>query len=440
LWLALGVLLLLNWLRWRSPAPGSTIRVHTSQWAPPWLYALGGAGFVLTVFVFSSFAIWQLNSNWAWRDNSAWRVDDAAYQRLAETMGYHDWRLLQAFYQAAVPRTATGEPATAGQVGKVFPPAAAAVIPFGETDTGDWGLIDPTEAGVYGQFRAWDAVVERWPVSLYERTILGLQISATAQAQRAGLQAIAESASMLALGRRLGKEIRAQDLYGSSAGAVGRTQMLPSYFAFDGLCGSAPSKDVWNDPQAIAECTTRHMVVNGCWGSWWATGDVWSALCGYNPGAWGVSEHQWYWDVLGDRMSRLTAASAVLQVASQSSLTPTTIATTTVQLSLTPAPAPVATQSEIVATSDPHVSLNASTSNTLVPTPVLLLLFCQIIIDGGEHAQMLPTPLAWFAKALAPTDTKNGWWQYYRFWYRFWRTWVLIYYSPTQLDQFGAQF
>ncbi|MBP7692871.1 MAG: hypothetical protein KA764_13190, partial [Anaerolineales bacterium] len=241
-------------------------------------------GFVGLLVMISAGPVWPVGASAA----SGYTTAEAPYQTMAQTVGYPDWRLLKAFYAAAVPRTATGRPALPGETGKIFPPEAAAAIPFGETNAEDWGVSDPTKPGPYGQFRAWEAVVARWPASLYERLVLGLTISRTAQRQRDGLTVIAANPALQALGQRLGKTIRAEDLYGSSAGAVGRTQLLPEHFAPGGVCGDAPSTDVWNDPAAVAECTTRYLTVSGCWGSWWANGDVWSALCGYNPGAWEV--------------------------------------------------------------------------------------------------------------------------------------------------------
>ncbi|MGQ0600829.1 MAG: hypothetical protein ACT4QE_03930, partial [Anaerolineales bacterium] len=291
-------------LNWNRPAPA-----RPRAWKPATVSLVKSGivlGFVGLLVMVSAGPIWPVGGV----GQSVYSPADAPYEAMARAVGYQDWQLLKAFYVAAVPRDAAGRPTVSPEAGKVFPPEAAAAIPFGETNAEAWGMIDPTQPGPYGAYRAWEAVTERWPVSAYERWVLGLTISATAQKQRDGLRAIANSPALQALGARLGKMIRAEDIFGSSAGAVGRTQILPQYFATGALCGDAPSMDVWNDPLAVAECTTRYLTVSGCWGSWWVNGDVWSALCGYNPGAWDVAEHEWYWSVLQDRMTRLTAASA----------------------------------------------------------------------------------------------------------------------------------
>ena len=358
--------------------------------------SLVGLGFLVMLVVFSIGPLWPVGDA---RFNG-YTADDRRYQAVAGRVGYGDWQLLQAFYAVAIPRDPTGRPASGSNPGKVFPPEAAAAIPFGETNAEPWGTVDPTVPGLYGQYRAWDAVVERWPVSLYERYVLGLTISQQAQHQRAGLQAIAGSPAMQALGRRLGKTIRAEDLYGSSAGALGRTQILPGHFAPGGVCGDMVNMDVWNDPLAVAECTTRYLTVSGCWGSWWANGDVWSALCGYNPGAWNSDAQQWYWDVLRDRMTRLTAASEPLKL---------------------PQGAPTA---ELAG--ETHVS-----------SPVLGLLITQSLLEDGRGAYRLPEPAAqWAAEAALKLGERRA---QVRILYRLFRAWTLIYYSPEELLALGVQ-
>jgi len=381
---------------------------------------------------------------------------DAPYQQMAQAVGYRDWQLLKAFYAVAVPRNAQGRPASADEPGKVFPPEAAAAIPFGETNADDWGgLVDPTQPGPYGQFKAWDAVVERWPVSAYERWVLGLSVSRTAQAQRDGLTAIANHPTVLALGARLGKTIRAEDLYGSSAGAVGRTQILPGYFAAGALCGDMASADVWNDPLAVAECTTRHLTVSGCWGSWYANGDVWSALCSYNPGAWEVAEHEWYWDVLQDRMTRLASASiefgvkvpaerlATIEIetgANSDSRTAADVITTIVPTSAGGVEwATAFTTTEAVSVTTP-TSLTTSAGERLVPTPVLGLMVTQTLLQNGQGATALPGPLGDVTVMLAPhlqTPERRA---AVRGLYRLFRAWLLVYYPPEDLLALGVQF
>jgi hypothetical protein len=268
--------------------------------------------------------------------------------------------------------------------------------------------VDPTVPGPYGQYRAWDAAADRWPVSFYERWVLGLPVSRQAQRQREGLKAIVNSPAMHRLGRQLGKTIRAEDLYGSSAGALGRTQILPGHFAPGGLCGDMTDMDVWNDPLAVAECTTRYLTVNGCWGSWWDTGDVWSALCGYNPGAWNQGAHEWYWSVLQDRMTRLTAAGQELEIQ--------------------PSASDTAAWAE---------SSAAPERETHVSTPVLGLLVTESLLENGRGAHRLPAPLAaWVAKAAPEVSPYRD---RVRGVYRVFRAWALIYYTPEQLLALGVQ-
>lgn len=375
---------------------------------------------------------------------------DAPYQQMAQAVGYRDWQLLKAFYAVAVPRNAQGRPAAADEPGKVFPPEAAAAIPFGETNADDWGtLVDPTQPGPYGQFKAWEAVVERWPVSTYESWVLGLSVSRTAQTQRDGLTAIANNPAMLALGVRLGKTIRAEDLYGSSAGAVGRTQILPGYFAGTALCSDMTSTDVWNDRWAVAECTTRYLTVSGCWGSWYANGDVWSALCSYNPGAWEVAEHEWYWNVLQDRMTRLAAAEIEfgvnapaerITVAGVEYGVNAEVATSTVPALgnslewVTPF-----TVTEALSSST-SISATVNGGERLVPTPVLGLMMTQTLLQNGQGATALPGPLAEVALLLAPQVQTPERRAVVRGLYRVFRAWLLIYYPPENLLALGVQF
>jgi hypothetical protein len=382
----------------RRAAPGTEALVKTAVWL----------GFVVLIIVFSAGPIWPVGG----RGRSAYTAADQPYERMAQAVGYGDWRLLKAFYAAAVPRDEAGRPVSSGEAGRVFPPEAAAAIPFGETNADDWGaLVDPTQPGPYGQFRAWDAVAERWPPSLYERIVLGLSVSRTAQTQREGLEVIANHPSVQALARQLGKMITAQSIYGSSAGAIGRTQILPGHFAPGGLCAEAASVDVWNDPFAIAECTTRYLTVSGCWGSWWANGDVWSALCGYNPGAWNVSEHQWYWNVLQDRMTRLASASEQLSLA---------------------APAEAISSSTVTPPS--------AAQEKYVPTPVLGLMITEALLQSGQGASALPGPLPEVVRALAPQVRPPERREIVRTAYRLFRAWMLIYYSPQELLELGVQF
>jgi hypothetical protein len=353
-------------------------------------------GFLVMLVVLSIGPVWPVGA----ARFAGYTADDRQYQQVADHAGYGDWQLLEAFYAVAVPRDAAGRPASGDEPGKVFPPEAAAAIPFGETNAEPWGTVDPTVPGVYGQYRAWEAVVQRWPASLYERFILGLTISRQAQRQRAGLQAIADSPAIKALGQRLGKTIRAEDLFGSSAGAVGRTQILPEHFAPGGVCGDMVSMDTWNDPLAVAECTTRYLTVSGCWGSWWANGDVWSALCGYNPGAWNSDSQQWYWDVLRDRMTRLTAAGESLKL-------------------------------------PPEAGAAAQTRETNVSTPVLGLLISQSLLEDGQGVYRLPDPVAQWVAGAAPKLGEQR--ALVRTLYRLFRAWTLIYYSPEELLALGVQ-
>jgi hypothetical protein len=357
-----------------------------------------GGGLLVFLILLSAGPFWPVSSVRL----SRFTADERRYQAVAKAVGYEDWELLQAFYAAAVPRLATGQPAETAEAGKVFPPEAAAAIPFGETDAAPWGEVDPTRPGVYGRSLAWDAVAERWPPDLYEKLILRLSVSRQAQAQRQGLEAIAQSADMQALGRKLGKTIRAQDLYGSTAGAVGRTQILPGHFSPGGVCGDMISRDVWNNPAAVAECTTRYLTTSGCWGSWWNTNDVWSALCGYNPGAWNQSADQWYWNVLQDRMTRLSAASAEFDLGQPVNGTVQTL--------------PVGQEK-------------------YVSTPVLGLLITQAFLQDGQSNYVLPGPLNTALRTLSPY--LSDYHPEVRVLYRLFRAWLLIYYSPADLLMFG---
>ncbi len=222
----------------------------------------------------------------------------------ASEIGY-DPELLWAFYKAAVPRDENGSPVESGENGFVFPPSVAASIPFGETNQNEWGNIDPTTPGPWGYHIAWYAVEERWPVSWYQSVVLGMKISNEAKLQREGLVAIANWLNTRTdLPQRIGRFISPLEIMGSSAGAVGRTQILPSYFAPGQLCANSPM-DPWNNPSSVADCTTRHLITRGCWGSWIATGDIWSSLCGYNPGAWDDPKSAWYWETLGQRATQI---------------------------------------------------------------------------------------------------------------------------------------
>jgi hypothetical protein len=360
-------------------------------------------GFLLLLILISAGPLWPV----ARGRTRLYTADSARYQAMARAVGYEDWELLQAFYLVAVPRDARGRPATNGEPGKVFPPAAAAAIPFGETNAAEWGTTDPTRPGPHGQYRAWEAVAERWPVSVYERIFLGLEVSRQAQRQREGLEAIADSPAIQQLGRQLGKAIRAQELYGSSAGAVGRTQVLPGHFASGGACADMATLDVWNDPLAIAECTTRYLTTSGCWGSWWVNGDVWSALCSYNPGAWNREGDRWYWDVLQDRMTRLEAAEAQINLGP-----PVT----------NPGAAP---------------PMAAAAGEAVVPTPVLGLLISEALLQGGQTAYGLPGPLnRWLLEVAPQMRERQG---EVRAVYRVFRAWTLIYYSPEELLGLGIQ-
>ncbi len=360
-----------------APAPQALLK--TGIW-------LGGLALAILI---SAGPVWPISG----ATLSGYTTDPARYQSFASAVGYGDWELLRAFYIVAVPRDATGAPVAAGEPGKVFPPEAAAAIPFGETNAETWGAVDPTQPGPYGQYRAWEAVTQRWPVSWYERNVLGLDISREAQHQRDGLTVMATALNL-----------RAEDLYGSSAGAVGRTQILPGHFAPGALCGSLPGKDVWNDRLAVAECTTRYLTVSGCWGSWWANGDVWTALCGYNPGAWNSASDQWYWNVLQDRMTRLTAAAA--QIGLRETLTET-------------------------------ITGPLTGSEINVSTPVLGLLVTQALLQNGVSAYHLPGPLTdWVARAAPALANYHS--QVHGL-YRLFRAWTLIYYSPEDVLAMGVQ-
>jgi hypothetical protein len=424
--LALGVYVLRSF---SLPAHAPSERPKPRRALSPGAVSLVKAGIWLSALVMlalvSAGPVWRVGSAFGW---SAYSPADLPYQQMAQAVGYPDWQLLRAFYQVAVARNAQGRPAPPGEAGKVFPPEAAAAIPVGETNAELWGRIDPTLPGPYGTFRAWDAVVERWPVSLYERFVLGLSISRTAQHQRDGLRAIAASADLQALGLRLGKVIRAEDLFGSSAGAVGRTQILPGHFAADGLCGEVPAKDVWNDPLAVAECTTRYLTTSGCWGSWYATGDVWSALCGYNPGAWDVERYQWYWSVLQDRMTRLAAASVEFGAVLPAEAAP----------GVAGAGASALTEAAALTATAPLMTAPPISDERLAPTPVLGLMTTQALLQNGYGAAALPSPLAEAVSVVAPQVQQPEQRAVVRTIYRVFRAWLLLFYSPDELLALGV--
>lgn len=404
-----------------APNPGGVALVKIGIWL----------ALLVMMMLASAGPVWPVGA----QAYGAYTAADQPYQAMAAEVGYQDWQLLKAFYQVAVPRDARGRPVAAGAEGKVFPPEAAAAIPFGETNAEAWALIDPTQPGPYGQFRAWDAVAERWPPTTYERWVLGRTVSRTAERQREGLLRIAAHPSMLALGVRLGKPLRAEDLYGSSAGAIGRTQVLPEHFAAGGLCDEAASVDVWNDPLAVAECTTRYLTTSGCWGSWYANGDVWSALCGYNPGAWDVGEHQWYWNVLQDRMTRLASAAAQYRIGAAASGAPAS-------------PDPLAATTALTATA-PLTATEAATDlalapgplggERLVPTPALGLMVTQALLQNGQGAQALPGPLADLVAAAAPQWQRPEQRAVVRGAYRVFRAWLIIFYTPEELLGLGVR-
>lgn len=393
LYLAFGFLQI-----FRPPAEGAPPKLQFNAFPEAILKSGIWVSGVFMLILLSAGPVWPVGGY----APSGYTTEAEPYKAMAQAVGYGDWELLRAFYIVAVPRGADGQPVSGDTPGRVFPPEAAAAIPFGETNAEAWVEVDPTQPGPYGQYRAWEAVVDRWPVSFYERFFLGRDISQEAQHQREGLSAIVASPDMLALGQKLGKTIRAEDLYGSSAGAVGRTQILPGHFAPGALCGEAATMDVWNNRLAIAECTTRYLSQSGCWGSWYANGDVWSALCGYNPGAWNSERDAWYWDVLQDRMTMLTVA------ATQARL----------RIS-TPGPTPSVG-------ADHHVS-----------TPVLGLLVTEALLQNGDSAYGLPDPWrGWVASAAPGLEPYRS---QVRGLYRIFRAWTLIYYAPTDLLKMGIQ-
>lgn len=221
---------------------------------------------------------------------------------------YDDAELLQAFYvQANIPRNSDGEPVLPGKFGKTIPPEVAAAIPAGETTLAPWdGLYDPTTTGSYGQCNAWEEIRRRFPRNLFE-LLSGLGASQSAQEQYLGLKAIAESPDVQDLGRRVVKEITPENIIGScGAGALGRTQVMPVHFAPGHMLGDLTNKDIWNDPDVVAEATIRHLFQRGCWGGWYESEDPWSVWCGYNPGAWGKYPN--YWDALEQTHARLVSS------------------------------------------------------------------------------------------------------------------------------------
>jgi len=163
--------------------------------------------------------------------------------------------------------------------------------------------------------------------------------------------------------------------------------------------------DVWNDPSAVAECTTRYLTVSGCWGRWWDNGDVWSALCGYNPGAWNNPADQWYWNVLQDRMTRLAAAGTQYGLADM----------------------PGSGQA-------PPATL---TAETFISTPMLGLLVSQALLQDGQTNYALPGSLTLWLHEVGPY--LSGVQPEIRLVYRVFRAWLLVYYTPADLLMYGIQ-
>lgn len=215
-------------------------------------------------------------------------ADDLDWQRISEVAGYGDWVLLKAFYvRGNMPRNAAGYPDSEG---KTFPWYFAAAIPSGESNMGEWGTTNPREVGPWGKSNAYEAC-----------TSLGRYASACQE----GVVVVAES---------LG--IPYEEIKGSRNGALGRTQVMPFHFRSGGIYAGLLESygkplDVWNDPELIAEVTLIHLIRRGCssqGGSWYTSGSLTSALCGYNPNAWGVSAHQWYFDLIPRKANDIEAA------------------------------------------------------------------------------------------------------------------------------------
>lgn len=320
------------------------------------------------------------------------------FEAAARYAEYGDSALLRAFYEVAVPRGADGRPSPDPNEGVVFPPSAAAAVVAGETVTDAAENIDPTQPSKYGYHLAWWAVERRWPPSDYERWVLGLTVSRAAQQQRAGLTAIAVE---------LGTSPR--KIYGSSAGAVGRTQILPSYLAPGGLCDDV-AKDVWNDRRAIAECTTRHLMSRGCWGGWAQTGDVWSSFCSYNPSAWGDPQASWYWEVLDGTMKRLQEAERRFDL--------------------------TATTASVVAAG----LTSAETGASAIPIPIAGMEIAKeamVLQQTGEMSTRLLTGTSAERRLveLAAYELTEG---DVVAWYRFFRIWTAIFFTPEELASMGV--
>lgn len=284
--------------------------VETVESQRPWV-AHNTVNFVfwvtpLVAFLFVTYApVWIPQGQYI---EVAAPVTDVEVSQWAQNARYPDAVLLQAFVvKANIARDASGEPVDPGQFGKTIPPEVPAVIPAGETTLAPWdGLYDPTKPGPYGKCLAWEEVKSRFPPTLRE-SLLGRENSQQAEEQYKGLLAIADMPDVKALGKKLGKEITPETIYGScGAGALGRTQVMPVHFAPGHMMAGMSNKDVWNDPYVIAEATIRHLYQRGCWGGWYESEDSWSVWCGYNPGAWGKYPN--YWDALRQTHARLVEA------------------------------------------------------------------------------------------------------------------------------------
>lgn len=229
-------------------------------------------------------------------------------KRLAQAAGYKDPALLQAFIDRCVSRRSDGSPSKDGEFGKIFPCWTAAAVPLGETNSEVWSNPDPRQPGPWGRSNAWNSATSRWPSSYWD-TLVG-RLSPEAQACRDGLKAIAVDPAV----QNKWPGIKATDIYSSSACAVGRGQTLAMYFAESRPLNYLWSKDVWSDPHIAAEVIYWHLTSRGCTGSWWNTESTESALCGYNPGAWGNPQQAWYFKTLRDGAGRLEQSYLALGV------------------------------------------------------------------------------------------------------------------------------
>lgn len=245
----------------------------------------------------------------------------AIWDTIALESGYKNAMLLREFcVDYGYPRGPDGKFLPADQGGKIFPCEYAAGVTKGETNTDVWLNADPRKPGPWGNFLGWQIAPSYFTMSASE-LLAGRSMSSMAEACRVGLEVVANNAIVQAKYPGL----TAQTMYTSKGCSIGRGQTLGVHFRPGALLGDLENMDVWGSDGPAVEAIYRHLVTRGCNGSWYKTGNVQSARCGYNPGAWGDPSAQWYWDAWQQQADAIRIAinahQAELAAASQSTLT-----------------------------------------------------------------------------------------------------------------------